>query len=839
MPAVRLRLVVPVFAVVAALGVACGSATDNPASFGNLGDASVSTGDGGNVLVVNRGPDGGGFIATPTGDGGDASTALVGPLVLTPMNGVIDVVYGQQTPGVTYTATIAGQTVPASFSIDRGEIGSIAAATGVLTPAGFIGGTANVTATYGAQTISTQVTVSLHFVQNGGPVVPDGGAPDAGASDAAQAGDAADTGTGEAGTSGVTNAGGNGGVGGEGIGGPVPSATVTVLQGTPSTDASLGWLYPYDGTVWPRGLLAPLLQWTTQLTYDAVSIHVSEAAFDFQGYFSATATPFVHHPIPEAAWDALGYSNQGESVTITLVFSSGGVAYGPLTETWKFAQATLSGTVYYNSYGTNLAHNLTQNGVTFGGATLAIKHGATDPVLVAGNDSECRVCHSVSADGSRLVTQQQTNAISSTYDLTNGYAETVMSPGDSRFAWAGLYPDGTFLITDGARGSGAAPTLQGGGWNGDAQLFGLPDGGAVASTGIPAGLRMGSPVFSPDGNHVAFNFYAGTVPAPAAAVDTDGGTDAGTTADAATAEAGTPGDAGTDGGAAFVADGVSLAIMDYAVSTSTFSNFRILFTPPSGYSVWPSFLPTNDAVVFELETHNNGRDWGGTRSPCDSTACASQVGTQAEIWWVDIVTGKASRLDELNGKQSGVGYLPTLAANLHTDDTILNYEPTSNPVPGGGYAWIVFTSRRLYGNIATIPPYWSDPRYVNLTSTPTPKKLWVAALDLTGTPGTDVSHPAFYLPGQELLAGNSRGYWVVDPCEPNGTTCATGDQCCGGYCEDVDGGFVCSAAPPACSNLNDKCTTASSCCGVGQGTLCINNRCAEPVPPVMIPPTVQ
>jgi len=44
----------------------------------------------------------------------------------------------------------------------------------------------------------------------------------------------------------------------------------------------------------------------------------------------------------------------------------------------------------------------------------------------------------------------------------------------------------------------------------------------------------------------------------------------------------------------------------------------------------------------------------------------------------------------------------------------------------------------------------------------------VAAIDINPTPGTDPSHPAFYLPGQELNAGNLRGFWVVDPCKQNG-----------------------------------------------------------------------
>jgi hypothetical protein len=842
-----------------ALAIACGSSGPGDQSEVSVPkpDSSTGAGSGDGATTFHTGNGDSSFAVPPpsTSDAGEEAAApLTGPLVIGPLNQTITVTYGQQTPGLTFTATIEGTAVPASFSIDRGEIGSIVSATGVLTPGGFIGGTANVTATYIGQQVSTTVTVLIQLVQNGSSAgagsTTDAGAITDASTDSGLADGSAEASSGDAGEGGTpTNAGGVGGVGGLAAGGPVDAGTLTTLQGTPVADSTLSWLYPYNNTVWPQGLLAPLLQWSTQTNYDGVYIHITEAGLDYQGYFAATATPFVNTPIPQTAWDAIGYSNTGNAVTITLTFSSGGTAYGPLTATWSFAQAALTGTVYYNSYGTNLAHNYccTAEGASFGGATLAIKHGATDPVLVAGNDSECRVCHSVSADGSRLVTQQATNPASSTYDLTNtGYLETFMYPQDSRFAWGGLFPDGTFLISDSAPAS-----LQGAGWLADAgipapqTLFSLPDGGAIPSSGIPEGGRMAAPVFSPDGQHVVFNFYGGTFPI---GIGPDGGavvnpeagagaTDAGAASDAAiTTIVGT--DAG-DGGIAFVtADEVSLAMMDFDVTTSTFSNFQVLFTPPAGTSVWPSFMPTDTAVVFELEVQNNGRDWGGTRSPCDSNGCANEstAGSQGELWWVDVATKTAARLDQLNGLLAGTSYLPTLAANGHTDDTVLNFEPTVNPVPGGGFAWVVFTSRRLYGNVATLPPYYSDPRYVNLTTSPTPKKLWVAAVDLSGTPGTDVSHPAFYLPGQELLAGNSRGYWVVDPCEPNGTSCATGDQCCGGYCEDTDGGFMCSAQPPSCAAVTDKCTTASDCCGYTQGIQCINARCAEPAP-VTPPPT--
>jgi hypothetical protein len=753
---------------VAMFGGACGSS--NGSTF-NRPQKDAAAGDG-----SNDGPMGydGPQLLGEGGIGDDAG----GTLVVNPASMNIDVNLGQQAPTVTYTATVFGLAVPASFSIDRGEIGSINASTGVLTPTGNVGGTANITATYGSQMAAAQLTVRLHLVDNGAPGAVDGGVDEAGMGDAGSAG-------------------GNGGVGGAGGGSAVSAGTQTVLQGTPAADPGLAWLYPYDQTVWPQGLLAPLLQWSlpTAHGYDAVYIHLQELGFEYQGYFSANATPFVNTPIPQAAWQALSYSNQGDPVTVTLVFSSAGVAYGPLTETWTIAQGSLTGTVYYNSYGTNLAHNYccTVGGAQFGGATLAIKHGATSPVLVAGSDSECRVCHSVSADGSRLVTVRGNSGNydgTSWYDLLNGYAETQMTPNDGRFGFPGLFPDGTVLINDGAPASLAGGPAASNGPTA-AQLFNVQTGASVPSTGIPAGLRTGSPVFSPDGTHVAFNFSGGTVNGTAA-------------------------------------DGVSLAAMDYVAATNAFSNFRVLYTPPAGTSVWPSFLPTNDAVVFELEVQNNGRDWGGTRSAGDNAASADNAatGAQGELWWLDLATGTATRLDQLNGK----GYLPTLAATQHTNDAILDYEPTVNPVPSGGYAWVVFTSRRIYGDVATVGPYWSDPRYVDISTQPTTKKLWVAAIDLDAKPGTDPSHPAFYLPAQELLAGNSRGYWVVDPCQTNGTSCITGDECCGGYCEGVDGGFVCSAQPPACSNLNDKCATAADCCGTGQGIQCINGRCAQSAP---------
>jgi hypothetical protein len=557
------------------------------------------------------------------------------------------------------------------------------------------------------------------------------------------------------------------------------------LQGTLTPDTGLAWLYPYDKTVWPQGLLAPLLQWIPGTgtagdathNYDAIFIHLHENGFDYQGYFASTATPYISAPIPQAAWDTLSYSNQGELVTVTLAFSSGGVAYGPLTETWTIAQGTLTGTVYYNSYGTALAINYPGSGgfPNFGGATLAIKHGATSPVLVAGkngltsNNSNCRVCHSVSANGGTLITEHGNNYNqSSSYSLTSGNTETVMPPPNEAattgtYAFPGIYPDGTFLLSNGGPISGVNPPATSG-------LFTI-GGTAIASMGLPTGFSAAMPAFSPDGASVAFNQYG--------------------------------------------VDKVSLGAMSFAAATNTFSALLKLTTPPAGErDLFPAFMPTSNAVVFEREvTPPSPNEFGVTRD-----------GARAELWWVDLATQTSAPLATLNG----AGYLPNYGTNHATDDT-LQYEPTVNPVPSGGYAWVVFTSRRLYGNVATQDPFLSDPRNYNATIGVTTKKLWVAAIDLNAPAGSDPSHPAFYLPAQELHACNSRGYWVVDPCEAAGATCLTGDQCCSGYCGAGDGGTtVCGTQPAGCAVLGNKCMVSTDCCGSATGISCIDGYCAEP-----------
>jgi hypothetical protein len=731
--------------------------------------------------------------------GGDASQAFdVEPSTLQ----TITVTAGKTMPTVLYKATLDGNPINVAWTVDRGDLGSIGAgpsAQGKFQPAGTTGGLVNVIAGYGGKTLQRPVFIKILATQNGANAMAPGESQQI-PTTVAQ----------------LASGGGVGGVGGEGLGGPVTSSATLKALGNPTSNGStqgLALLYPYDQTVFPRGLLAPLLQWTWSIgTADAIqiSLKTTSGSFSYTGTFSApsilttTGGSFIRMPIPQDVWTmatntagAPTPSMTPDQLMLSLVVADAGVGYGPITETWSIAPALLEGTVYYNSYGTQLVKNSLDsdyNKNEYGAAVLGINQGATGPVVVAGAASApgtgtgCRVCHVVSGNGSTLIAQHGDNYYeTSSYALTQGNAEDALVNYDSIFGWAGLSADASLAFTNAGNMAayGAAPF---------SQLYAFPPAATGAMplvvTGIPSDLKAGTPAFSPDTKHVAFDFLAGTI---------------GTT----------------------VGNGKQLVALDFDAKTNAFANLQVLATMTNGFGAgFPSFFPTDDAVAFHYQIADPG----------NAHLFDTWQGSEAQIWWSDLATGTASNLYALNGFNAGgtTSYLPT-GPNAHTNDTILNYEPTVNPVSSGGYIWVIFTSRRLYGSVATTNPWQSDPRSYDDTvvANATCKKLWVAAIDLNAKPGTDPSHPAFYLPAQELLAGNSRGFWALAPCKANGQSCMSGDQCCNGYCEPGggDGGLVCTNAPPnnTCSMVGDKCTTSTDCCV--SSDLCVGGFCSVPTPP--------
>ena len=767
------------------LALSCSTKSTPSSVSGGDGGGSSGQGNAGFGNLPNGGspfnlPDGGGLDP----DGGTGVTDLkITPadpvLQVTIANGVVtSITGGSDDKGtVAFQATSAGAVVPAKWSIDRGELGALGVSSGAFVPNGSFSGVGTVSALYGKAVATTKVTIQLSITQNGGTWDP---------------------------TTVTPGVGGIGGVGGEAPGGPVDEATRTRLLGpasAPTSAAEFGLLYPYNGTVWPRGIFAPLLQWQTSHTpTSAVYVHLKQTNYEFQGFYAGTSV--VREHIDQKAWQAATNGNGGDPLHVEVSIADATTVYGPVAQDWTIAPGQLKGTVYYNSYATTLANQIP--GANSPAAILAIKPGRSDPELaLPGAKDACIACHTVSDDGSTLFAQvaaipnNDDYKNGASYDLTKAGAVIANYTGmatdgttnNRKFLWSGLWKDGSFALQS-ARHTQEA-------YGNKSQIFRRDNASSEIATGFDGQITDAvTPAFSRDGKRVAFNYWTGSL-AP-------GGGNGKTLdmMDFACGDAGTP------------------AAGAPTCATYGFSNLQRLFTSPSGVPGWPAWLPDSSGVVFQnnLSGDNPFATWRNAKT---------------QIWFVGLpADGSAPQpvaLNALNGDgDDGKSILP-LATGVakHDDDDQMNYEPTVNPIVSGGYAWIVFTTRRMYGNLAQGDPYDSSHGAV-----PIPKKLWVAAIDLKWTPGKDPSHPAFYLPGQELAAGNMRGYWVVDACQKDGNSCETGDECCSGYCRpDESGKLVCGGKPEGCAMEYEKCTQASDCCPVpGSDVDCINGFCATSSP---------
>src|SRR4029079_6187537 len=99
----------------------------------------------------------------------------------------------------------------------------------------------------------------------------------------------------------------------------------TALEGSPQPDPGLGdnppnatkILYPYDKTVMPRGLVAPLLQFSPgNLPPEDAMGALTSTYFSWHGYLHVqnAATPQFY--VPQDIWDGALLSTGGQKLTV-------------------------------------------------------------------------------------------------------------------------------------------------------------------------------------------------------------------------------------------------------------------------------------------------------------------------------------------------------------------------------------------------------------------------------------------------------------------------------------------------------------------------------------------
>lgn len=501
-------------------------------------------------------------------------------------------------------------------------------------------------------------------------------------------------------------------------------------------------LYPYDATVFPKGIAAPELMWTGDAASDVYALRLEQPGYELVRFFKPGLPS--RGTIPAPSWARLLDTNvTGGPVKLTLsrlAGGAGGIAFKSATQTWTIANGSLKGTIYYWRIN--------------GGRVVRIRPGAStfEDFLKPSAGHGCIACHSVSKDGSTIAGAYDGGwSPWVTFDAKTGN-EIHYSGTASGFQ--AISPDGALVV---AGQSGGPMGLR------DAKT-----GASYEPSGIGDVDGRVMPTFSNDGKSLAYS------------VRKDGNWLDFTQSD--------------------------LALSPFDPVTKKFGASKLLRASGGRALIYPSFSPDDAWIAYQ------------------DGPLARTRGTRANLHLI---------------KADGTGDVVLAQAvdgGVAAEDKDLAYEPTFNPVITGGYFWLVFVSERQYGNrlnktLSAPPATCEKPSWA---ATPCRhKQLWVTAIDASPKPGADPSHPAFWLPGQDLADQNMRGYWALDPCKKDGEGCEAGFECCDGACRSPDGTSpkVCSKPPPGtCAPVGDKCTTATDCCDAAFGVECIGGVCGKKAP---------
>ena len=150
-----------------------------------------------------------------------------------------------------------------------------------------------------------------------------------------------------------------------------------------------------------------------------------------------------------------------------------GASAGPISVShFTIAQATVKGSIYYNTYASKLM------GAAVGGNVLRIPAGGQAELFLS---TTCNGCHSVAAAGSRMISQISLLTGGNSYQLAAGGAPNPMGvTAGPRTSFGALYPDGSKdLATSVAVEVARSALTQGAGASADATLYDTTTGQVV------------------------------------------------------------------------------------------------------------------------------------------------------------------------------------------------------------------------------------------------------------------------------------------------------------------------------------------------------------------------
>jgi Tol biopolymer transport system component len=675
-------------------------------------------GSSGNGVAGPPGTSGGSSGAGASGgsDSGiviDGSTSDVQSLSIVPASATIDVTNGTSAP-VTFklmahyqdgsTAQVSG-----SWSFSALDVATVSGA-GVVTADGTKGGIGKLSAQADSLGASASVTVKLHFTDNSANL---------------SSGDQSKFNTPDA----------------------TPSGTL---------------LYPYDQTVFARGILPPELMWNGGNAGDSYRVAITDQYVDLAAY--VTADPPSRWLMAQSWWDALTESNTGGPVSVKVERLDATGAHAAMGETWTIAPGSLRGTIYY--WAVNL------------GQIVKITPGANAPVAAfdpgpydqlgtpapsnynnqsppwqdTGSGSRCVACHTVSKDGSTIAAVFSADGTyggsRGPWGSVNSTSETIQALGDytAEVRFLALTPDGQYVVSNSDGFTMALSNAQ--------------NGTPIASALDSLGQNAADPQFSPDGTLLAFaGNVVGSYP-------------------------------------------VEFTSSDLEVSSANMTAAPYFGAPQTivaggGQAIaFPSFTPDSAWIVYQRGDYSRA-SYGTGLTGHDDLYMADVAKTAGEV--------KLAQAD-------GVG---VLAAK----DAQRSYEPRVNPVSVGGYYWVVFVSPRDYGNVMVSTTDSTTENHKQLwvaaiDANPTPgKDPSHPAFWLPGQDETSINMDAYWTLAACEQQGKScsAGYECC-----SGFCRAQGD---GGYA-------CVPPPSNQCAQIGEACKTAQDCCTGAQPVACVGGFCA-------------
>jgi hypothetical protein len=520
------------------------------------------------------------------------------------------------------------------------------------------------------------------------------------------------------------------------------------------------------------------------------------------GQLSSSLTPPVAggciFELNQAEWDYIAKTNRdGDPVVVKVrglgCDGSGGVGTSN-TRSMSFAKDDMRGTLYYWASVRLDANGNAGTGFNSGGVfryDFGVRGQTAQPVLTPASsvnsaEHNCIGCHDVSRDGRQMVFDFDDNDSDDEYGdvYTNIYdiaASTVVKPilkkGTNNFppgfhTWNRSTTE--FLLSDGPGDSNPADA-------------GIPDGGAFARVtpegGVngytrPGTLRATTPDWAPDDSRVVF-----AVP-PNVFVSSP-------TAGYWMKKQGPRDD--------LMFAGASLWASPWNAATKKLdAPVQLLASDGTNNFYYPSFSPDGSLIVY-----NYAPDGSNFHNP------------KARVEVINASAATPTR-DDL-AKLNDTGDLTNSWAR---------WAPFVQTYKGKKLLWVTTSSTRDYGlriqksagDVNCYPnesPNFVVPVFTKVTNC-TRTQLWMAAVDLDPTAvqaGTDVSHPAFYLPFQDSTTNNHLAQWAQKTFQG---TCTANTDCSTqpGKCCESGGCTTCPTPPAATCTVDANCANGT-CCNAG------------------------